>query len=92
MAMSSRAEYAVRALILLAQAPDQLVPAEQLAGQQGSGEPGIPGRSLELVMTLLRRADLVRSERGPAGGFALARSPAEISLAVILGAVAEAGS
>jgi Rrf2 family protein len=78
MHLSERADFAVRALIELAAAEQALVPAETLARAQA-----IPGKSLENVMTKLRRAGLVVSHRGPDGGFRLARPAAEISLAEI---------
>ena len=48
---------------------------------------GIPTRYLEQIFQKLRRAGLVESKRGPGGGYFLARSPEEISLADILLAV-----
>jgi Rrf2 family cysteine metabolism transcriptional repressor len=42
---------------------------------------------LEQVLSLLRRADLVRATRGAAGGYALARPAAEISLRQLLEAL-----
>jgi Rrf2 family protein len=59
-----------------------LVPAEQLAAEQS-----LPGKSLEAVMTSLRRAGLVLSQRGPGGGFSLARPASEITLAEIVEAL-----
>lgn len=56
--------------------------AEQLARAQQ-----IPGKFLEAILTQLRRAGLVRSQRGPDGGFWLARPADEISLADIIRAI-----
>lgn len=70
----------MRALVELAVAEEALVPAEQLTQEQA-----IPGNALEAVMTELRRAGLVLNQRGPDGGFSLARPAAEISLAEIVG-------
>ena len=50
MQLSACAGYAVRALIELAASDGALVLAEQLATEQS-----VPGRSLEAVMTSLRR-------------------------------------
>jgi Rrf2 family protein len=47
----------------------------------------IPGKFIETILTQLRRTGLVRSQRGPDGGFWLARPAAEISLADIIRAV-----
>jgi len=44
---------------------------------------------LEQLFVKLRRADLVKSVRGPGGGYALARPASEIRVSDILGAVDE---
>jgi Rrf2 family protein len=82
MRLSARADYALRAAIELAAARDGHVTAEQLALAQN-----IPGKFLETILTQLRRAGLVRSQRGPDGGFWLARPADEISLAEIIRAI-----
>jgi Rrf2 family protein len=82
MLVSARADYALRAAIELAAAPGSHVTGEQLARAQD-----IPGMSIETIMTQLRRSGLVRSQRGPDGGFWLARPASEISLADIIRAV-----
>ena len=82
MRVSARADYALRATIELAAAPDFHAPAEQLARAQN-----IPGTFLETIMTHLRRSNIVRSKRGPDGGFWLARPASEISLADIIRAI-----
>jgi Rrf2 family protein len=82
MRLSARADYALRAAIELAAAKDSHVTAEQLAVAQH-----IPGKFLETILTHLRRSGLVRSQRGPDGGFWLARPANEISLADIIRAI-----
>ena len=83
MRLSARADYALRAAIELAASGDGgHVTAEQLAKAQQ-----IPGKFLEAILTQLRRAGLVRSQRGPDGGFWLARPAEEISLADIIRAI-----
>jgi Rrf2 family protein len=82
MRLSARADYPLRAAIELAAAPDGHVTAEQLAQAQN-----IPGKFLETILTQLRRTGLVRSQRGPDGGFWLARPANEISLADIIRAI-----
>ena len=47
----------------------------------------IPARYLEQIFQKLRRAGLVRSKRGPGGGYLLARAPDQISLADVVLAV-----
>lgn len=48
---------------------------------------GIPARYLEQILQRLRRAGLVRSKRGPGGGYVLARDAAAITVREILEAV-----
>ena len=82
MRVSARADYALRAAIELAAASDSHVTGEQLARAQN-----IPGTFLETILTHLRRSNIVRSQRGPDGGFWLARPAAEICLADVIRAV-----
>ena len=82
MRLSARADYALRAAIELAATERNHITAEQLARAQN-----IPGKFLEAILTQLRRAGLVRSQRGPEGGFWLARPASEISLADIIRAI-----
>ncbi len=44
----------------------------------------IPEEFLGHIMVLLKRADLVRSHRGPGGGYLLAHPPESISLGAVL--------
>ena len=48
---------------------------------------GLPQPYLEQILLALKGAGLVRSKRGVGGGYVLARSPEEISLAQIIAAV-----
>jgi Rrf2 family protein len=82
MRLSARADYALRAAIELAAAQDDRVTAEHLAQAQD-----IPPHFLEAILTHLRRSNIARSQRGPDGGFWLARPAAEISLADIIRAI-----
>ena len=82
MRLSARSDYALRAVIELAAAGPGHVTADQLARSQA-----IPGKFLEAILTQLRRAGLVRSQRGPEGGFWLARSAGLISLADVIRAI-----
>jgi Rrf2 family protein len=84
--VSARADYGMRALLELTAAygqdPSQLVKADAIAAAQG-----IPAKFLEGILTQLRRAGLVHSVRGRAGGFRLRRAPAEINLAEVMSAL-----
>src|SRR6202167_947185 len=82
MRLSARADYALRAAIELAAATSGHVTADQLARAQQ-----IPSKFVETILTQLRRAGIIRSQRGPDGGFWLARPAAEISLADIIRAI-----
>jgi Rrf2 family protein len=82
MRVSARAEYALRAALELAAAPGRLVTGEELARAQNIRVP-----VLETILTHLRRRNIVRSKRGPDGGFWLARPASEISVAEIIRAI-----
>lgn len=83
MRVSAKADYAVRAAIELAVAAGQgPVKGEQLASAQG-----IPLKFLENILTELRRAGIVRSQRGVDGGYWLALPPQEITVADVVRAV-----
>ena len=55
--------------------------------QEVATRQGLPARYLEQIFQRLRRAGLVRSRRGPGGGYLLARSPDKIRLSDVLVAV-----
>jgi len=81
--ISARADYAVRAMAELAVAPpEEFLSVEVLAARQG-----LPPAFLEAILSTLRRAGLVTSRRGSAGGYRLAAAAEEISVADVLRAV-----
>jgi Rrf2 family protein len=82
--VSAKADYAVRAAAELAAAQPGGAPvrAEAIATAQG-----IPQRFLENILSDLRHAGLVASQRGAEGGHRLARPAAEISVADVIRAV-----
>ncbi|WFB06367.1 Rrf2 family transcriptional regulator [Streptomyces sp. LX-29] len=82
MRISARTDYAVRAMAELAGSPDRPLKSEDIATRQD-----IPLRFLFVVLSELRRAGLVRSLRGPDGGYELSRPPEEITLADVIRAV-----
>ena len=82
MRIPAKVDYAIRALAELAASGGGPVKAEQLADAQD-----IPLKFLRGILTDLRRNRLVRSHRGPDGGFVLARPADAISLADIFRAV-----
>ncbi len=82
MRVSAKADYAVRATVELAAAAEGPIKGERLADAQK-----IPLKFLENILLDLRQAGLVRSQRGPDGGYWLARPAAEISVADVIRAV-----
>jgi Rrf2 family protein len=78
MQIPAKADYAIRALLSLA-ASDVSVSAEHLAQEQE-----LPAKFLGAILSDLRRGGLVTSQRGPEGGFRLARSADDIMIADIL--------
>lgn len=77
------AEYALRAAVWLARSPEQTESAESLAERTQ-----VPRRYLHKVLQDLVRAELVRSQSGPGGGYALAKAPAKITILDVVNAVA----
>jgi Rrf2 family protein len=77
--LSARVDYALRAAAELAAAEDRPLTSEKLAKAQQ-----IPPKFLESILLQLRRGGVVNSQRGPEGGYWLARPAEEISLAEII--------
>ncbi|HXD85722.1 MAG TPA: Rrf2 family transcriptional regulator [Urbifossiella sp.] len=77
MLFSAKAEYACVAMLELAARHHDPRPV-RLADI--ADKHGIPGRFLVQILLDLKRSGLVASTRGAAGGYALARSPDEITL------------
>ncbi|MFM7365071.1 MAG: RrF2 family transcriptional regulator [Cuspidothrix sp.] len=75
--LSAKAEYALLALLELARYHDTKVPLtiNEIAAKQP-----IPERYLEQILTQLRRAGVVQSQRGSKGGFLLLREPWQITV------------
>jgi Rrf2 family protein len=80
--ISARADYAVRALTELAARGSEAVTAESISRAQG-----VPLKFLLGILGELRRAGLVRSQRGPSGGYLLDRAPGDITIADVMRAV-----
>ena len=85
MRLSARVDYALRAAAELASVADgtaersRPVTAEQIARAQD-----IPPKFLESILLQLRRGGIVHAQRGPEGGYWLARPAGEISLAEVI--------
>lgn len=83
MRLSSKTRMGVQALYDMAfHCRGQQAQAKEIAGRQQ-----IPVRTLEEVLQDLRRAGLVEAQRGPRGGYTLARAPGEITMSQIVRAL-----
>jgi Rrf2 family protein len=81
--VSAKTDYALRAALELAAAPDDKpVKGERIATAQA-----IPLRFLENILMQLRHAGLVDSRRGAEGGYRLARPAGEVTLADVIRAI-----
>lgn len=80
MKLSNKSRYAMQAMFDLAYHTDgRAAQIKDICERQG-----IPARFLEQVFHDLKRAGLVRSKRGPRGGYELARAPEEVRLGDIV--------
>lgn len=80
MRISTRGRYGTRAMLALASRHNvRLVRANEIADEEG-----ISLKYLESILSALKAAELVHSERGKHGGYRLAKPPAEIDLYSIL--------
>ena len=82
MKLSTRGEYALRALLVLGrdyQEDDSVVRIQEISDQQN-----IPKRFLEQILNDLKSARVVESKRGVTGGYRLSRPPEKITLAEVI--------
>ncbi|RIV37552.1 RrF2 family transcriptional regulator [Micromonospora radicis] len=79
MYVSARSDYAVRAMLAVAQRHPEVVKAAALAASQD-----IPYSFLQGILLDLRRAGLLHSLRGADGGYALTRDPGQITVGDVL--------
>ncbi len=85
MKLTTRGHYSVKALLDLSLQPS----TEPIAVKIIASRQNIPAPYLEKLLIEMRRAGLVQSVRGSAGGYKLAKAPDKISLGQILAAVGE---
>src|SRR5919107_573726 len=83
--VSARADYALRAAAELARA--EIEGTGALKGERIAQEQGIPKKFMENILLDLKHSGIVRTQRGAAGGYWLARPASEISLAHVIRAV-----
>ncbi len=80
MKITTRGRYAVMALVSLAEfSRGNPVPIQFIARQDS-----IPGSYLQQLFLRLRKKNIVKSVRGPGGGFILSRPPSEITVGEII--------
>ncbi len=85
MQVSARADYALRAAAELARAASE--GSGPLKGERISEEQGIPKKFMENILLDLKHSGIVRTQRGAAGGYWLARPASETTLADVIRAV-----
>jgi Rrf2 family transcriptional regulator, cysteine metabolism repressor len=76
LSITTKSPYAVRALVELARAGDAApVPIGELARRRD-----IPVQFLEQLFAILRRAGILKSQRGVKGGYSFGRPPGEVTV------------
>jgi Rrf2 family protein len=81
--LSQKCKYALRALLMLADAkPEELVLVQEIAEQQN-----VPRKFLELILLELKRHGFVYSQRGRSGGYCLARPADTITFGQVVRAL-----
>jgi Rrf2 family protein len=80
--LQKTAEYALRAVVCLAQKPDAIQSADRVAEVTR-----VPRRYLHKVLQNLVQAGLVHSQSGPNGGYSLARPAEKIRLVEAINAI-----
>jgi Rrf2 family protein len=79
MRLSARVDYALRAVIELARGGDSPVTADRIARAQE-----IPPKFCESILLQLRRGGIVYAQRGPEGGYWLAKPASGLTLIEII--------
>ncbi len=85
MRLSTKGQYAVRAMVNLACHTTK----DPVSLRGISIEEGISLSYLEQLFVKLRKGNIVKSVRGPGGGYVLAKLPSEISVGQIIASVEE---
>lgn len=80
MMISTKGRYALRVMIDLAQnSGESFVSLKDVAGRQE-----ISMKYLEMIVSILNRGKMVKSQRGKAGGYRLMREPSEYTVGSII--------
>lgn len=80
--ITTKSPYALAALVELAGAGDEPVPIGELARRRD-----IPAQFLEQLFATLRRAGVVKSQRGARGGYLFDRKPDEVTVLEVVEAL-----
>lgn len=83
MRVSTRGDYAARALLSLTMHPD----AAPTSVREIAHRTALPQPYLEQILLALKGAGIVQSKRGVGGGYVLARAPSDVKLSEIIRAV-----
>ncbi|RNL95152.1 Rrf2 family transcriptional regulator [Sinomicrobium pectinilyticum] len=78
--LSRKAKYALKALVFIYEHPE-MVP---VSTKDISEAEKIPYKFLEAIMNTLKQNRIVKSRRGPRGGYDFARAPEEITVAAVM--------
>jgi len=79
MLIHAKSDYAIRALLVLADSAPELVKLDALVEQQA-----MPRAFLEVILGELRRAGMVRSRRGPDGGWTMSMPADRITIGEVI--------
>jgi Rrf2 family protein len=80
--VSARVDYAMRAVVQIAQRPDSVTTKRELSELQD-----IPGRFLENILLQLVRSNVLAVTRGSQGGYSLAHAATSITVADVVRAI-----
>src|ERR1700734_2025109 len=87
MMFSTKAEYGVRVMVALARRAGEGGAVNPISLAEIAAHDGLPLAYLEHLVARLRKAGLVDSRRGSRGGYLLAPSPVEITMAAAVEAL-----
>jgi len=82
MKLSAQEEYGLRCLVQLGRNSDRSLTIAELSQLEGVSAPNVAK-----IMRVLRRAGFVKSTRGQAGGYVLARPAGQVVVGEVLGAL-----
>jgi len=78
--LTNKGKYGLKAMLYLA----SLEPGETAMGAEIATANHIPKKFLDTILLELRNAGMLRSKKGPGGGYALARTPKDIRIGHII--------